>query len=105
MYFKIQFLLQLRNFISESELSILMDSALEVNDDGVKINPEIMEKEKFYHCIFKDKVILVFKDHQEFLNCFEIEEKEIVEKIKSSKDEDIHSILESYIEKEKLKKQ
>ena len=30
---------------------------------------------------------------------------EIVDKIKSSKDEDIHSILESYIEKEKLKKQ
>ena len=105
MYFKIQFLLQLRNVISESELSTLMDSAIEVNDDGVKVNPEIMENEKFYHCIFNDKVILVFKDHQEFLNCFEIEEKQIVEQIKSSKDEDIHSILESYIEKEKLKKQ
>ena len=105
MYFKIQFLLQLRNVISESELSTLMDSAIEVNDDGVKVNPEIMENEKFYHCVFNDKVILVFKDHQEFLNCFEIEEKEIVEKIKSSKDDDVHSILESYIEKQKLKKQ
>jgi hypothetical protein len=82
-----------------------MDSAIEVNDEGVKINPEIMENEKLYHCIFNDKVILVFKDHQEFLNCFEIEEKEIVEKIKSSNDVDVNSILESYIEKEKLKKQ
>ena len=82
-----------------------MDSAIEVNDDGVKVNPEIMENEKLYHCVFKDKVILVFKDHQEFLNCFEIEEKEIVEKIKSSNNEDVNSILESYIEKEKLKKQ
>ena len=82
-----------------------MELAIEVNDDGVKVNPEIMENEKFYHCIFNDKVILVFKDHQEFLNCFEIEEKDIVEKIKSSKDDDIHSILESYIQKEKLKKQ
>ena len=82
-----------------------MGSAIEVNDEGVKINPEIMENEKFYHCIFKDKVILVFKDHQEFLNCFEIEEKEIVEKIKSSNDVNVNSILESYIEKEKLKKQ
>ena len=82
-----------------------MDSAIEVNDEGVKINPEIMENEKFYHCIFKDKVILVFKDHQEFLNCFEIEEKEIVEKIKSSNDVNVNSILESYIEKEKLKNQ
>ena len=82
-----------------------MDSAIEVNDEGVKINPEIMENEKFYHCIFDDKVILVFKDHQEFLNCFEIEEKEIVEQIKSSNDVNVNSILESYIEKEKLKKQ
>ena len=82
-----------------------MDSAIEVNDEGVKIHPEIMENEKFYHCIFKDKVILIFKDHQEFLNCFEIEEKEIVEQIKSSNDVNVNSILESYIEKEKLKKQ
>ena len=82
-----------------------MESPIEVNDDGVKVKPEIMENEKFYHCVYKDKVILVFKDHQEFLNCFEIEEKEIVDKIKSSQDEDIHLILESYIEKEKLKKQ
>ena len=103
--FKIQFLLQLRNFISELYYSCIMESPIEVNDDGVKLKPEIMEPEKFYHCIFKEKVILVFKDHQEFLNCFEIEESDIVEKIKSSKDEDIHSILESYIEKEKLKKQ
>ena len=82
-----------------------MESPIEVNDDGVKLKPELMEAEKFYHCIFKEKVILVFKDHQDFLNCFEIEETNIVEKIKSSNDEDIHSILESYIEKEKLKKQ
>lgn len=82
-----------------------MDLAIEVNDDGVKLKPEIMENEKFYHCIFKNKVILVFKDHQDFLNCFEIEEADIVEKIKSSEGEDINTILESYIEKEKLKKQ
>ena len=83
----------------------MMDSPIEVNADGVKLKPEIMETEKLYHCIFKEKVILVFKDHQDFLNCFEIEEQEIVNKIKSSKDEDVHSILESYIEKEKLKNQ
>ena len=82
-----------------------MDNPIEVNDDGIKLKPEIMEPEKFYHCIFKEKVILVFKDHQDFLNCFEIEEKELVDKISSSSDEDVNSILESYIEKEKLKKQ
>ena len=82
-----------------------MDNPIEVNDDGVKLKPEIMEPEKLYHCVFKEKIILVFKDHQDFLNCFEIEEKELVDKISSSSDKDVNSMLESYIEKEKLKKQ
>ena len=82
-----------------------MDNPIEVNDEGIKLKPEIMEPEKLYHCVFKEKIILVFKDHQDFLNCFEIEEKELVDKISSSSDKDVNSILESYIEKEKLKKQ
>ena len=81
-----------------------MSDAISVNDDGVKLKPEIMEKEKLYHCVFKNKIILAFKDQQDFLNCFEIEESEIVDKIKLSDDEDIEMILEDYIEKENLKK-
>ena len=81
-----------------------MSDEISVNDDGVKFKPEIMEKEKLYHCMFNDKIILAFKDHQDFLNCFEIEESEIVDKIKSSDKGDIEMILEDYIEKENLKK-
>ena len=71
--------------------------------DGVKIKPELMEKEKLYHCIFNDKVVLLFKDQNEILNCYEIEDEQIVSKVKSSKDEDIEEILEEYILKENLK--
>ena len=81
-----------------------MAEPLVANNDGVNVKPELMEKEKLYHCIFKDKIILVFKDHQEFLNCFEIEEPEIVKKIKSAKGKSVEAILEDYIKKEKLKK-
>ena len=81
-----------------------MTDAISANDDGVKLKPEIMEKEKLYHCIFKDKIILAFKDQQDFLNCFEIEESEIVNRIKSADDKDVSLILEEYIEKENLKK-
>ena len=28
-----------------------MTDAISANDDGVKLKPEIMEKEKLYHCI------------------------------------------------------
>ena len=81
-----------------------MTDAISVNDDGVKLKPEIMEKEKIYHCVFNNKIILAFKDHQDFLNCFEIEESEIVNRIKSADDKDVSLILEEYIEKENLKK-
>ena len=81
-----------------------MTDAISVNDDGVKLKPEIMEKEKLYHCVFNNKIILAFKDHQDFLKCFEIEESEIVNRIKSADDKDVSLILEENIEKENLKK-
>ena len=80
-----------------------MIDAISVNDDGVKLKPEIMEKEKLYHCIFKNKIILAFKDHQDFLNCYEIEEPDLVKKIKSDSSQNIDAILEEYIEKSNLK--
>ena len=71
--------------------------------DGVKIKPELMATEKLYHCIFNDKVVLLFKDQNEILNCYEIEDEQIVSKVKLSKEEDIEEILEEYISKENLK--
>ncbi len=73
--------------------------------EGIKIKPEHMEKEKLYHCIFNEKVILVYKDSQDVMNCFEIEEKELVEQIKQCKDDDdaVEKIFEDYIQKNNLK--
>ena len=45
----------------------------------------------------------LFKDQNEILNCYEIEDEQIVSKVKSSKEEDIEEILEEYISKENLK--
>jgi len=80
-----------------------MTYPISAEKDGVKIKPEFMEKEKMYHCIFNDKVVLIFKDQNEILNCYEIEDEQIVSKVKSSKEEDIEEILEEYISKENLK--
>ena len=48
---------------------------------GIKIKPELMESEKLYHCIFQDKVMLVYKDNMEVLHCYEIEEKLVGKKL------------------------
>jgi len=80
-----------------------MVSPISVDENGIKLKPEIMEKEKLYHCIFNDKVFLVFKDEQEFLNCYEIEEKEIVDKIISAQPQNIDNVLNEFIKNQKLK--
>ena len=72
------------------------------DDDGVKIKPEHMEKEKLYHCLFKDKVLLFFKDEDEILHCYEIEEKELVDKVKDDETQ-VEKILEEYITQNNLK--
>jgi len=81
-----------------------VDYPITVNDEGIKIKPEKMETEKLYHCVFKKKVLLVYKDSQEFLNCYEIEEEELVNKIKNCKNsEEIEKIFENYIGQEDIK--
>ena len=72
--------------------------------DGIKIQPDKMQPEILYHCIYQNKVMLVYKDHNEILNCYEIDDNEIVSKVKESNSIDIEKILEEYIEKENLRK-
>jgi len=81
-----------------------MDYPISADENGINIKPELMEKEKIYHYEFKDKILLLFKDSQDFLNCYEIEEEDLVNLIKSSKNNDeIEKILEEYIQHKNLK--
>ena len=84
---------------------LFMVKPISVDENGIKLKPEIMEKEKLYHCVFNNKVFLVYKDEQEFLNCYEIEEKEIVDKVISLGDnlDSVDNILNEFIKNEKLK--
>ena len=81
----------------------IMPYPLSSGKDGIKIQPDKMEPEILYHCIHQNKIMLVYKDHNEILNCYEIEDEQIVSKVKLSKEEDIEEILEEYISKENLK--
>ena len=72
--------------------------------DGIKIQPDKMEPEILYHCIYQNKIMLVYKDHNEILNCYQIDDGEIVSKVQASDKADIEKILEEYIKKENLRK-
>ena len=79
-----------------------MDYPVVAESEGIKLKPELMEIDKLYYCIFQDKVMLFFKDQNELLNCYEIEDKEIVETVKSSSTEDIENVLQKFIDKENV---
>lgn len=77
---------------------------LSIDENGIKIKPESMEKEKMYYCVHAEKILLVYKDDQEFLNCYEIEENDLVEAVKTCSDPDtIEKIIENYVQKENIK--
>lgn len=83
---------------------MFMDYPVSVDENGLKIKPEKMEKEKLYHCIFKEKAMLVFKDSQDVMNCYEIEEKDLVEKIKQiDSDDDLEKLFDDYLKEQDLK--
>ena len=74
-----------------------VDYPVSADENGVNLRPEMMERERLYHCIFKGKAILIFKDSQDVLNCYEIEEPGLVEQIRGCHDADcLEKILEAY---------
>jgi hypothetical protein len=81
-----------------------VDYPVSADENGVNLKPEKMEKEKLYHCIFKNKVFLVFKDSQDMLNCYEIEQEDLVEKIRTcDNDDELEKLFEDYIKGKNLK--
>jgi len=81
-----------------------MDYPVSADENGLKLKPEKMEKEKLYHCIFKNKAFLIFKDSQDVLNCYEIEQEDLVEQIrKCDNDVELEKLFQDYIKGKNLK--
>jgi hypothetical protein len=72
-----------------------LEYPLAVEPDGIKLKPEKMDIDQLYHCIFDDKVFLFYKDEQEILHCYEVEDPAAVKEI-SSNPSDIENILLRY---------
>ena len=81
-----------------------MTYPVSADDNGVHIQPEQMQVERIYYCIFKSKAYLVYKDNQSMLNCYEIEEQSLVSQLEACKDDnELERIFEDYIKNESKK--
>jgi hypothetical protein len=60
-----------------------LEYPVQSESEGIKLRPEKMVVDKLYHCIHENKVFLLYKDEQELLHCYEVEDpsaqKEILE--------------------------
>ena len=72
-----------------------MEYPVVVERDGIKLKPENMVIDQLYHCIFDQKVFLFYKDEQELLHCYEVDDPSAVKEI-SSNPLDIENILIKY---------
>jgi hypothetical protein len=70
-----------------------------VQSDGVKLKPEKMIINQLYHCLFEDKVFLFYKDEEELLHCYEVENADAVREISANPSE-IETILKKYSQNE-----
>jgi hypothetical protein len=66
-----------------------------VQSDGIKLKPEKMIVNQLYHCLFEDKVFLFYKDEEQLLHCYEVENADAVREI-SANPSDIETILKKY---------
>jgi hypothetical protein len=62
-------------------------------ENKIKINPEFMIVEKLYPIIHNNSIYLFYKDENELINCYEITDKNIIEKARLNPDK-IIEILE-----------
>jgi hypothetical protein len=72
-----------------------LDYPVIAQPDGIKLKPEIMIIDQLYHCIFEEKVYLFYKDQDELLHCYEVQDPTVTKEI-SENPGDIEKILEKY---------
>jgi hypothetical protein len=73
-------------------------------EEGIVIKAERMEVDRIYQCVYQNRVYLFFKDEDELLNCYEVEDEEAAEAIKANPDSDsVKRILQEAARKQQKK--
>ena len=57
-----------------------------VEKDGIKIQPENMIADKMYYCIHNNKVYIFYKDEENLMHCYEVDDPLVVQEIINNPD-------------------
>ncbi|HEY7734454.1 MAG TPA: hypothetical protein VIB07_06645 [Nitrososphaera sp.] len=66
-----------------------------IEKDGIKLKTEKMVTEQLYHCVYQNKVFLFYKDEQDLLHCYEVEDPNAVKEITENPSQ-LENILKKY---------
>ena len=75
------------------------DYPVVVGKEGIKLKTEKMVADQLYHCIFDNKVFLFYKDEEDLLHCYEVDNPGAVKEIAENPAE-LESILQKYAQNE-----
>jgi hypothetical protein len=66
-----------------------------IEKDEIKLKTEKMVVERLYHCVYQNKVFLFYKDEQDLLHCYEVEDPRAVKEIDENPSQ-LENILKKY---------
>jgi hypothetical protein len=51
----------------------LLEYPIQAEEEGIKIKPELMDVDKLYYCIYDNAVFIFYKDQEEIMHCYQVE--------------------------------
>jgi hypothetical protein len=66
-----------------------------IEEGGIKLKTEKMVAEQLYYCVYQNKVFLFYKDEQDLLHCYEVEDPRAVKEITENPSQ-LENILKKY---------
>ncbi len=60
-----------------------MERAVSAGEGGMKVRPELMETDTLYHCIAGGRLMLVYRDAQEIMHCYEVDDESLLKAVRS----------------------
>jgi hypothetical protein len=58
-----------------------LEYPVRVEEEGIKLRPELMQVDVIYHCIYDNAVYIFFKDQEELMHCYQVEDPDAVSAI------------------------
>ena len=58
-----------------------MEYPVRAEEEGIKLRPELMQVDVIYHCIYDNAVYIFFKDQEELMHCYQVEDPDAVSAI------------------------